>query len=159
MDTEKSIKILAIAVGVILLLTIWNTIRIETLRSSLNEIDDSELVQEQDAGNDKKDTKSKKSKINKKYNVDINARVENRYLVGTAPTPVLPEAEVGAVEIEIVVNKKGKVTRVTIDDGTTITNERILQACKEAALQTQFSKNPDASDRTTGAITYKITKK
>ena len=156
MDTEKSIKILAIAVGVILLLTIWNTIRIETLRSSLSDADDTELVQDNGT---KKDTKSKKSKINKKYNVDINARVENRYLVGTAPTPVLPEAEVGAVEIEIVVNKKGKVTRVTIDDGTTITNERILQACKEAALQTQFSKNPDASDRTTGAITYKITKK
>ena len=156
MEINKLIKILAIAIGVTLLLTIWNTIRIETLRSSLYDADDTELVQDNGT---KKDTKSKKSKINKKYNVDINARVENRYLVGTAPTPVLPEAEVGAVEIEIVVNKKGKVTRVTIDDGTTITNERILQACKEAALQTQFSKNPDASDRTTGAITYKITKK
>lgn len=156
METNKLIKILAIAIGVTLLLTIWNTIRIETLRSSQYDADDTELVQDNDT---KKDTKSKKSKINKKYNVDINARVENRYLVGTAPTPVLPEAEVGAVEIEIVVNKKGKVTRVTIDDGTTITNERILQACKEAALQTQFSKNSDASDRTTGAITYKITKK
>ena len=156
MEINKLIKILAIAIGVTLLLTIWNTIRIETLRSSLYDADDTELVQDNDT---KKDTKSKKSKINKKYNVDINARVENRYLVGTAPTPVLPEAEVGAVEIEIVVNKKGKVTRVTIDNGTTITNERILQACKEAALQTQFSKNPDASDRTTGAITYKITKK
>ena len=156
MEINKLIKILAIAIGVTLLLTIWNTIRIETLRSSLYDADDTELVEDNGT---KKDTKSKKSKINKKYNVDINARVENRYLVGTAPTPVLPEAEVGAVEIEIVVNKKGKVTRVTIDDGTTITNERILQACKEAALQTQFSKNPDASDRTTGAITYKITKK
>lgn len=156
MEINKLIKILAIAIGVTLLLTIWNTIRIETLRSSLYDAEDTELVQDNGT---KKDTKSKKSKINKKYNVDINARVENRYLVGTAPTPVLPEAEVGAVEIEIVVNKKGKVTRVTIDDGTTITNERILQACKEAALQTQFSKNPDASDRTTGAITYKITKK
>ena len=156
MEINKLIKILAIAIGVTLLLTIWNTIRIETLRGSLYDADDTELVQDNGT---KKDTKSKKSKINKKYNVDINARVENRYLVGTAPTPVLPEAEVGAVEIEIVVNKKGKVTRVTIDDGTTITNERILQACKEAALQTQFSKNSDASDRTTGAITYKITKK
>lgn len=156
MEINKLIKILAIAIGVTLLLTIWNTIRIETLRSSLYDADDTELVQDNGT---KKDTKSKKSKVNKKYNVDINARVENRYLVGTAPTPVLPEAEVGAVEIEIVVNKKGKVTRVTIDDGTTITNERILQACKEAALQTQFSKNSDASDRTTGAITYKITKK
>jgi hypothetical protein len=156
MEINKLIKILAIAIGVTLLLTIWNTIRIETLRSSLYDADDTELVEDNGT---KKDTKSKKSKINKKYNVDINARVENRYLVGTAPTPVLPEAEVGAVEIEIVVNKKGKVTRVTIDNGTTITNERILQACKEAALQTQFSKNPDASDRTTGAITYKITKK
>ena len=156
MEINKLIKILAIAIGVTLLLTIWNTIRIETLRGSLYDADDAELVQDNGT---KKDTKSKKSKINKKYNVDINARVENRYLVGTAPTPVLPEAEVGAVEIEIVVNKKGKVTRVTIDDGTTITNERILQACKEAALQTQFSKNSDASDRTTGAITYKITKK
>lgn len=156
METNKLIKILAIAIGVTLLLTIWNTIRIETLRSSLYDADDTELVEDNGT---KKDTKSKKSKVNKKYKVDINARVENRYLVGTAPTPVLPEAEVGAVEIEIVVNKKGKVTRVTIDDGTTITNERILQACKEAALQTQFSKNPDASDRTTGAITYKITKK
>jgi hypothetical protein len=156
MEINKLIKILAIAIGVTLLLTIWNTIRIETLRSSLYDADDTELVEDNGT---QKDTKSKKSKINKKYNVDINARVENRYLVGTAPTPVLPEAEVGAVEIEIVVNKKGKVTRVTIDNGTTITNERILQACKEAALQTQFSKNPDASDRTTGAITYKITKK
>lgn len=156
MEINKLIKILAIAIGVTLLLTIWNTIRIETLRSSLYDADDTVLVQDNGTT---KDTKSKKSKVNKKYKVDINARVENRYLVGTAPTPVLPEAEVGAVEIEIVVNKKGKVTRVTIDDGTTITNERILQACKEAALQTQFSKNPDASDRTTGAITYKITKK
>ena len=156
MEINKLIKILAIAIGVTLLLTIWNTIRIETLRSSLYDADDTELVEDNGT---KKDTKSKKSKINKKYNVDINARVENRYLVGTAPIPVLPEAEVGAVEIEIVVNKKGKVTRVSIDDGTTITNERILQACKEAALQTQFSKNSDASDRTTGAITYKITKK
>ena len=159
MDTEKSIKILAIAVGVILLLTIWNTIRIETLRSSLNEIDDSELVQEQDAGKDKKDKKSKKSKINKKYNVDINARVENRYLVGTAPTPTFTEVEVGAVELTILVNKNGKVTKVVVDNGTTISNDKILQACKDAALQTQFSKNNDASDRTKGSITYKITKK
>lgn len=159
MENNKLIKILAIALGVILLLTLWNTIRIETLRSSLNESEETELAEGQEENKDKKDKKTKKNKVNKKYNIDINARVENRYLVGTAPTPTLQDVEVGAVEVAIVVNKNGNVTKVSTDNGTTITNEKILQACKEAALQTQFSKNMDASDRTKGSITYKITKK
>ena len=48
MENNKAIKILSIAVGALLVLTLWNTIRIESLRSSLKEPAKAELPVKED---------------------------------------------------------------------------------------------------------------
>lgn len=157
MENNKAIKILSIAVGALLVLTLWNTIRIESLRSSLKEPAKAELPVKEEPK--RTETKTKKDKSKSKFNVEVSTRVEDHYLQDAAVTPTLKEGEVGAVVVAITVNKAGKVTKATIDNGTTVTNDKILHACKEAALKTRFSSNEESSNKTKGTITYKITKK
>lgn len=157
MEENKVIKILSFAVGILIVLTLWNTIQIESLHKSLKEPAKTEEVVKEETR--ESEPKAKKEKVKSKFNVEISARVEDHYLLESAVTPTLKEGEVGAVVVEITVNKIGKVTKAAIDNGTTISNDKVLQACKEAALKTRFSFNEDSSNKTKGTITYKITKK
>jgi hypothetical protein len=56
-------------------------------------------------------------------------------------------------------NRVGIVSKATVNTGTTITDEEILDACKEAALKTSFGYNPEAPDHSIGTITYTFTAK
>ena len=56
-------------------------------------------------------------------------------------------------------NRVGIVSKATVNTGTTITDEEILDACKEAALKTSFGYNPEAPDHSVGTITYTFTAK
>ncbi len=56
-------------------------------------------------------------------------------------------------------NRVGIVSKATVNSGTTITDEEILDACKEAALKTSFGYNPEAPDHSVGTITYTFTAK
>ena len=46
------------------------------------------------------------------------------------------------------------VGTVLVNAASTISDDEILDACKEAALKTSFGYNPDAPNKSTGTITY-----
>lgn len=90
--------------------------------------------------------------------VTAKAKLENRYPI-FAYEPEVDMAPIGVVVINIEVQEYGRVLNVNVGDGTTISDEDIIDACKEAALQTSFSINDDIRTRQRGTITYKFTAK
>lgn len=90
--------------------------------------------------------------------VTVKVKLENRYPIVTYK-PDVDMAPVGVVVINIEVQEYGKVLNVNVGDGTTISDEGIVDACKEAALRTPFSMNDDIRTRQRGTITYKFTAK
>ena len=86
--------------------------------------------------------------------VAAKVRVENRYVSGTTYLPKVTTGPVGVVVINVVVSRHGNVGSVSVNSGSTITDEDVIDACKEAALKTDFAYNPDAADKTRGTITY-----
>lgn len=93
----------------------------------------------------------------KKVSITAKAKVENRYVIGTTNLPDVSSGPTGIVVVNIKTNRLGTVISVSINESSTISDEDILDACKEAALKTDFSYNPNAS--TTGIITYTFTTK
>ncbi len=93
-----------------------------------------------------------------RVSVSSKAKLENRY-VNRGELPRVSKGPEGVVVVGITVTITGRVVSVKINDGTTVTNEDILDACKEAALRTDFSVNMDAPDRQQGTITYIFTAK
>ena len=91
--------------------------------------------------------------------VSAKVKVENRYVEGTTYVPRITSGPSGIVIIDVTVIRIGKVTAISVNNGSTISNEEIIDACKEAALKTRFSYNPDAPDKIRGTITYTFTAK
>lgn len=91
--------------------------------------------------------------------VSSKAKLENRYVSYGNELPRVSKGPEGVVVVGITVAITGNVVSVKINNGTTISNEDILDACKEAALRTHFSINWDAPDRQQGTITYTFTAK
>lgn len=69
-------------------------------------------------------------------------------------TPSRDFSEEGKVVVDIWVDKDGKVQRVEIGRGTTVTNSDMLESAKRAALNSIFNKDDKASDLQRGTITY-----
>lgn len=91
--------------------------------------------------------------------VKAKERIEDRYAMGGV---VLPDVECdseGVVVVDITVDRLGIVTGAEEGSGTTISDEEVLYRCKEAALKTRFSYNPDAEPQTSGTIKYIFTRK
>ena len=86
--------------------------------------------------------------------VAAKAKVENRYVDGIVHVPRISSGPTGVVIIDVTVIRLGNVTAVSVNSGSTINDESIIDACKETALKTQFSYNPEAPDKTRGTITY-----
>lgn len=92
-----------------------------------------------------------------RVSVSAKVKVENRYVQGTTYVPKVTSGPAGVVVINVVVNRLGTVGSVSVDSSSTITAEDILDACKEAALKTDFAYNPEAPDKSRGTITYTFT--
>lgn len=90
--------------------------------------------------------------------ISMNAKVINRYVEGTIKHPNITNGPGGIVVIKIQVNWAGQVVSASTDSRSTIKQENILDACKEAALKTRFSHNYDAEYKTAGTITYMFNK-
>ncbi len=91
--------------------------------------------------------------------VKAKERIEDRYAMGGV---VLPDVECdseGVVVVDITVDRLGIVTGAEEGSGTTISDEEVLYRCREAALKTRFSYNPDAGPQTSGTIKYIFTRK
>lgn len=97
--------------------------------------------------------------VQDRMQVKAKERIEDRYATGGV---VLPDVECdseGVVVVDITVDRLGIVTGAEEGSGTTISDEEVLYRCKEAALKTRFSYNPDAEPQTSGTIKYIFTRK
>lgn len=94
-----------------------------------------------------------------RVSVTAKVKVENRYVNGRTPLPAVTNGLPGTVVIGVTMNQIGDVNSASVKAGTTINDEDILDACKVAALKTQFSFNAEASSKHPGTITYTFTTK
>lgn len=94
-------------------------------------------------------------KVTSKY------RLEDRYVIFEVKEPEFLGNQVGEVVINISVNWSGDVKSAKLQKATGITDEEVIEACKKAALQTNFNMNSDTGYRTktSGTITYIFTAK
>lgn len=97
------------------------------------------------------------SKPSGRVSVTAKVKVEDRYVSGKTPIPSVTNGPTGVVVIGVTMNRVGIVSKATVNSGTSITDEEILDACKEAALKTSFGYNPEAPDHSVGTITYTFT--
>lgn len=102
---------------------------------------------------------AKTAALEGRVSVSAKTKLENRYVTYRAELPKVSKGPEGQVVIGITVTQTGKVVSVKINNGTTIVDDDIIDACKEAALRTDFSVNWDSPDRQQGTITYTFTAK
>ncbi|NOZ46534.1 MAG: cell envelope integrity protein TolA [Chlorobi bacterium] len=73
----------------------------------------------------------------------------------TLPKPDYVKQEQGIIVVEVIVDRDGNVVdAIPGKKGTTITDNKLMQAAKKAALNAKFDTKPDAPPRQTGSITY-----
>ncbi|MCR5561613.1 MAG: hypothetical protein K6F58_07365 [Bacteroidales bacterium] len=91
--------------------------------------------------------------------VSAKVKVENRYVSGTTYLPRVSTGPAGLVVIDVTMDQIGIVTAVSFNTKSTISDEDIIDLCKESALKTHFAYNPDAPEKSKGTITYTFTAK
>ena len=85
---------------------------------------------------------------------NIYYSLENRYHL-RLPVPVYKCEGSGLIEVNIVVDKQGRVVNAEVDQQGTSVNENCLaEAAKRSALRTRFNADYKATTRQVGTITY-----
>lgn len=88
--------------------------------------------------------------------VKSSYRMEDRYVGYKVYEPQeLGNAE-GIVKLDITISTIGQVNSAKLNSASTITDEEVIEACKKAALKTDFNLNLDAPKIQQGTITYKF---
>lgn len=86
--------------------------------------------------------------------VKSSYRMEDRYVGYKVYEPQeLGNAE-GIVKLDITISTIGQVNSAKLNSASTITDEEVIEACKKAALKTDFNLNLDAPKIQQGTITY-----
>lgn len=85
--------------------------------------------------------------------VKSSYRMEDRYSYGVYDPEELGNAE-GIVKLDITISTIGQVNSAKLNSASTITDEEVIEACKKAALKTDFNLNLDAPKLHQGTITY-----
>lgn len=86
--------------------------------------------------------------------VKSSYRMEDRYVGYKVYEPQeLGNAE-GIVKLDIAIDKYGDVKSAKLNSASSITDEEVIEACKKAALKTDFNINLDAPKLQQGTITY-----
>lgn len=86
--------------------------------------------------------------------VKSSYRMEDRYVRYEVYEPQeLGNAE-GIVKLDITIDFSGDVKSAKLNSASTITDEEVIEACKKAALKTDFNLNLDAPKLQQGTITY-----
>ena len=70
------------------------------------------------------------------------------------PPPSYDDNDEGKVVVEVIVDREGKVTKVSEGEGSTTSSRTLINAALNAAKKAKFSKNPDAAEFQKGTITY-----
>ncbi len=72
------------------------------------------------------------------------------------PRPSSDFNEEGTIVVDIWVNRDGRVQRAEVGKGTNISNARMRETAKQAALQSVFAPDKNAVELQRGTITYKF---
>ena len=95
-----------------------------------------------------------KKAVVSRLKVKSSYRMEDRYVGYKVYEPQeLGNAE-GIVKLDITINYSGDVNSAKLNSASTITDEEVIEACKKAALKTDFNLNLDAPKLQQGTITY-----
>lgn len=94
-----------------------------------------------------------KKAVVSRLKVKSSYRMEDRYSYGVYDPEELGNAE-GIVKLDITISPLGQVKSAKLNSASTITDEEVIEACKKAALKTDFNLNLDAPKLQQGTITY-----
>lgn len=95
-----------------------------------------------------------KKAVVSRLKVKSSYRMEDRYVGYKVYEPQeLGNAE-GIVKLDITISTIGQVNSAKLNSASTITDEEVIEACKKAALKTDFNLNLDAPKLQQGTITY-----
>lgn len=86
--------------------------------------------------------------------VKSSYRMEDRYVRTRVEDPEVRGNAEGIVKLDIAIDKWGDVKSAKLNSASTITDEEVIEACKKAALKTDFNFSNDASNLQRGTITY-----
>lgn len=121
--------------------------------SFINELVDD--AQEEYRAAKKANQNAPKKAVVPRLKVKSSYRMEDRYSYGVYDPEELGNAE-GIVKLDITINYSGDVKSAKLNSSSTITDEEVIEACKKAALKTDFNLNLDAPKIQQGTITYKF---
>ena len=98
---------------------------------------------------------------NQKIAVSSKYSLEDRYVSYKVKEPDFLGDQAGKVVLNISVNYLGDVKSAKLKSAQGITNEDVIEACKKAALKTQFNYDSDLgyNSRQAGTITYIFSEK
>ena len=98
----------------------------------------------------------KKANAKKALRIQVKSsyRMEDRYVMTHVKEPEVRGNAEGIVKLDIAIDKLGDVKSAKLNSASTITDEEVIEACKKAALRTDFNFNPDAPNLQRGTITY-----
>lgn len=96
---------------------------------------------------------------NAKVIVSSKYRLEDRYVSYKIKDPEIIGEEEGNVIIRILVDIYGSVVSARLESSNGITNAEVIEACKKAALKTDFNYNSNIREDQSGSIIYIFTKK
>ena len=120
--------------------------------SFINELVDD--AQEEYRAAKKANQNAPKKAVVPRLKVKSSYRMEDRYVGYKVYEPQeLGNAE-GIVKLDITISTSGQVKSAKLNSASTITDEEVIEACKKAALQTDFNSNYDAPKLQQGTITY-----
>lgn len=119
--------------------------------SFINELVDD--AQEEYRAAKKANQNAPKKAVVPRLKVKSSYRMEDRYSYGVDDPQELGNAE-GIVKLDITIDIYGQVKSAKLNSASTITDEEIIEACKKAALKTDFNINLDAPKLQQGTITY-----
>lgn len=89
--------------------------------------------------------------------VKSSYRMEDRYVGYKVYEPQELGSAEGIVKLDITISTIGQVNSAKLNSASTITDEEVIEACKKAALKTDFNLNLDAPKLQQGTITYTLT--
>ncbi len=95
-----------------------------------------------------------KKAVAPRLKVKSSYRMEDRYVGYKVYEPQELGSAEGIVKLDITINYSGDVKSAKLNSASTITDEEVIEACKKAALKTDFNLNLDAPKLQQGTITY-----
>lgn len=112
-----------------------------------------------DAEREYRAAKKAEAKAGPKMTVSSTYRLEDRYVSYKVYEPEYLGNTEGKVVIDITVKRNGNVAQARLNANSTISDEEVVEACKKAALKTDFNYKSDINDDQPGLIIYTFAKK